>query len=169
LLDNSRACALASSLISQKLAEERKCLLKKEGFDFASINADFRLICALYWGEGYKSATDVRLTNCDSDMLSFFIKWLVNNNYDFSVCISFYEENGLSYQEIQQKWKTNLPFCSDDHFTKPTICKINRASQNKNVGKQVLGTATIRVKKSTNLYWKILGGIDRLRFEANPK
>lgn len=144
----------------KKMAEERHLQFKKQGFEKAKRDADFRVICALYWGEGRKVGNDVSLANADSGMIRFFLNWVIKNNLRYSFRLQYYKENGLTDSEICDWWLRQIPELDKGCFCKHTICKINRASQMKKIGKLPYGTATIRVVKSTNLFFEIMGGIE---------
>lgn len=161
LKSNIKANALASSKILKEKAEFRRNEFKKIGFEKAKTDKIFALICALYWGEGSKTNSDVRFANSDPNMIRFFINWLVESNYKFKSTIHFYEDNGLSFEDIKNWWINKIPFLNKGDFAS-CVCKINRASQRKNIGKLPYGTILLRVNKSTGLFATIMGGIDFL-------
>lgn len=144
-----------SVAIKEKYSKMREGY-RKEGFELAKNNNEFRILCALYWGEGTKNKNSFKLTNCDSSMIS-----LVNNlikPYNPYLCIYFYKENGLSDEEIRKWWYDATKIKE----IKLYVQKISRASQNKLKNKQMYGTATIQVDK-TELVQKIYGGIEYLK------
>lgn len=164
LKQNSRNCALSSAQKSKEKAARRHRLLMDQGRELAAHNDLFRIVCALYWGEGHKSRTsgNTSISNSDPALLGVFLKWISLMDLDFSIRLQFYEENGLSEKEIKLWWSRHLnldPSC----FRKSTICITNRASQRKKVGKLPYGTATLRIAKGTEAFWKIMGGIEYLK------
>jgi len=71
--------------------------------------------CMLYWGEGNKSRTEIRLTNSDPDMMIIFMRFLREslqvNECKIKMALNFYLNNGLSQDEIESYWQDllNIP------------------------------------------------------------
>lgn len=88
--------------------------------------------CMLYWAEGAKSRTAIRLTNSDPLMLKFFIKflkgfWNVTNN-DIVLQIHAYTDIH-SKKEIEKYWLSQLDISQDN--LKKTQCLKNHLSNRK--------------------------------------
>lgn len=133
------------------------------GFDRASEDDTFRMVCAIYWGEGEKSRNTFSISNCDVDMIRVIGEWLLREGWsNFRFRVSYHDNNEISEDEIIAWWKSNLPFLEDEHIGKCSVNTISRASQRKGIGKQPYGTATISVF-STKLVQSVLGGIDYIK------
>src|SRR5436190_7663081 len=140
-------------------AEQRHILYEKAGHQKARLDEKFRIICALYWGEGYKrSQNTFGVANCDPALLRLILNWLVDAGFDEQVrfSVQYYGENGLGEDFIKSWWMAQLPNLKPKHLRKFTRCAINRASQQKKIGKQPYGTATIQVC-STELFFNVMG------------
>lgn len=161
----SKKCSLnglRGALANKKAAKIRHDHFKKIGFDRCKKDVDFKVICALYWGEGKKAYKDVQITNSDTKMIHFFCKWALKNNLKFSFRVQFYRQKGFSNKKIINHWLGLVPeLCFASSFKLHT-CVVNRASQNKKIGKLPYGTGTVRVLQGTNFFYEIMGGIDYL-------
>lgn len=162
LKENSRLGSLISGEISKRKSQEIIQSCKEFGRNKVQKDRDFAVICALYWGEGNKTSYCTRLCNSDYKLIDVFVRWLVENKYEFSANIQYHIENSISYEEIEAWWLSKICHLNKIQFTKPSICVINRASQRKNIGKLPYGTIGITVKKSSKLFWMIMGGIEGL-------
>ena len=64
--------------------------------------------CMLYWGEGRKSRTDLAISNSDSGMIIFFIRFLRESlkvkESRISVTLTFYLNQGYSQEDVEQYW-----------------------------------------------------------------
>jgi predicted transcriptional regulator len=150
-------------------AEVRHAEYHRQGFNHAQQDEEFRLICALYWGEGYKSRRDVfGIANCDPSLLRLVLRWLVQQGFGdrVSFSVQYYPDNGLEEEEIRDWWLVNLPELQRAKLRRFTRCVINRASQAKKIGKQLYGTARIEVC-CTELVFRVRGGIDYLRGQGD--
>lgn len=145
-------------------AEKRHYLFRQAGFNRASKDDSFRLICALYWGEGRKRGRVFGICNSDPPLLNTILKWLVANGYDDAIrfTVRYHPDNGLSETDIRQWWVTQLPQLKERHLRRFGQCTAHRASQRKMVGKLPYGTASLEVCR-TELYSNVMGGIDFLR------
>ena len=147
----------------KEMSRKRCEAYRKEGFDIAKGDRVFELLCALYWGEGFKSKNVFAISNCDPSMLLLVGNWLLRNGYKkLGFRVQYYGENGLSENEIRNYWRKVLPFLKDDNMKSFRECKINRASQKKKIGYQKYGTAELYVC-STELVQKVYGGVDFIR------
>jgi hypothetical protein len=146
-------------------ALKRHSAYRQGGYERAQTDEKFRLICALYWGEGSKSNQGVfAVSNCDPTLLRVVLKWLLKSPYAEKICfhVQYYEENGLPEGAIKGWWLEQLPGIEARNLRKFSRCVLNRASQRKKVGKQPYGTGTVAVY-STELFFTVMGGIDFLR------
>ena len=76
----------------------------REGMLKAQSDTDFRVIAALYWGEGHKQKEFV-ISNSDVNLLKVVWNWLKKEKREVSVYLHFYKENGKSNEEIRDYWK----------------------------------------------------------------
>ena len=68
--------------------------------------------CMLLWAEGAKNRNSVVFTNSDVDMVVFFLEFL-RRCYDVgdeqvALTINCFDDNGLTLEEIETWWLTNL-------------------------------------------------------------
>jgi transposase-like protein len=147
----------------KELAEIEHNKSKSIGRDRARKSEDFRLVCALYWGEGAKTSKKFAIGNSDPLLLKVVVRWLIRNGYKEKINfrVQYYGENGLSEDEISKWWLERLPGIELFHFRKFTKCLINRASQRKNIGKLPYGTANVTVN-NIQLFYEVMGGIEFL-------
>ncbi len=145
-------------------AEQRHKLFLETGFHRAQSDVSFRVICALYWGEGQKKAKLFGICNSDPSLLNVALTWLIREGYDEVIRfrVRYYPENGLTEEDIRRWWFQHLPGLKEHHLRAFGKCSIHRASQRKKIGKLPYGTATLEVYR-TELHYNILGGIDYLR------
>lgn len=68
--------------------------------------------CMLYWAEGNKSKNQCTLVNTDNNLLKFFKQFLQENfnlsKKDFVITINYYTNNGLTKEDIENYWLTEL-------------------------------------------------------------
>ncbi len=127
----------------------------------AATDERFRLICALYWGEGSKARkNEFSISNSDPALLRTVLNWLFVTEFRERVSfrVQYHPGNGLTEDEIRVWWNEQLPQLRGNHWRRFVQCKVNRASQQKKVGRLPYGTATIRVG-STELFFNVIGGI----------
>jgi hypothetical protein len=147
----------------KELAEIEHNKAKAIGRIRAGESEGFRLLCALYWGEGAKTSKKFAIGNADPLLLKVAVKWLRENGYTNRIQfrVQYYGENGVSEDEISKWWLNKLSGIEFTHFKKFTKCVINRASQRKKIGKLLYGTATVTVN-SIQLFYEVMGGIEFL-------
>ena len=150
------------ALKNKQLAIARRTAFRQAGYELAKHDASFRVICALYWGEGSKTRGNACIANCDTDLLRIWGAWLVSAGFDAQLGFRVQYYAGMSEDAIWDWWRTRLPFLDARHRRKFTLCTANRASQQKYAGKLPYGTASISVS-SVELLERLLGGIDYLR------
>ena len=141
--------------------KKREALIK-EGFELAKIDDNFRIICALYWGEGAKTSKFTRLTNSDPKMINLFCNWLTTNKLDYKFVLYYHKDNWHSDQPLIEYWKSKINTLTSDKIRKSIVYPVNISSKNKKKQKCLYGTVNIDVKKSSSLLYKIFGGIDYL-------
>jgi hypothetical protein len=137
---------------------------REAGFERARRDATFRVICALYWGEGQKSNGMFGVCNSDPTLLNVILQWLLKEGYDEALAFSvrYHLGNGLAENEIRHWWLEQLPLLRAHHLRKFGVCTVHRASQLKKVGKLPYGTASLRVCR-VELLHTVMGGIEFLR------
>src|SRR5262249_53860948 len=63
-------------------AQKRHEAFEQAGYERAKSDEQFRLICALYWGEGSKTQTcSFKLANCDPRLLRIILDWLIEQGF----------------------------------------------------------------------------------------
>lgn len=123
---------------------------------------------SLYWAEGNKKQRVAVFANSDPDMIKIFLKWL-------EVCHGITKDRLSPYVGINQAHKkriylverywsesTGIPL---DNFTNPSYKKVKSAKIYENFENHY-GTLFVRVRKSTNLHYEILGHIEGLKLAA---
>jgi len=120
---------------------------------------------ALYWGEGSKKTRGVSFSNSDPKIIKFAIKFLkrifnINKNR-LSAYIGINRIHKNRVEEVENYWSkiTRIP---SEQFTKTTLIKAKNKKNYSNF--QVhYGTITIKVRKSADLYYCIMGLIKGLK------
>lgn len=133
-----RSQAIAANANVRRSSEKREAA-EARGFALAQECDDFRVLSALYWGEGTKQGRSFRLTNSDASMLALVVRVMSDLELPMTANVAAYEENGLSKDQVKDFWSQVLRFS-------PTVywVKVSRASQLKGVGKIPYGTCCIR-------------------------
>lgn len=130
------------------------------------LDRDFALICALYWGEGYKAdnKNTFNIANADATMIRFIISWLMKNNYSdvIHIHIVSHKENHITNEELLTYWLQQLPQTTKKHYNPIQRPDTHRTSQRKRIDKVPYGTLTVSVYR-TELIQQVLGGIDYLK------
>lgn len=150
---------------NRESAKRGRQKFREAGFKRAKEDERFRLVCAIYWGEGQRCNRNVfSVSNSDPSMLKLIGSWLVEEGYSerLSFRVQYYGENGLSESEIREKWLEWLDFLGEQHLRKFTRCSLNRASQKKKTGRLPYGTGVLTVC-CTELLQTVFGGTDFLR------
>lgn len=144
-----------ATLAMQEKYREIRDRAFEEGYKLASKNENFRLLAALYWGEGGKDRNVFDFSNSDVIMLKKVIE-LLNVFYHDSITlrIHVYLNNGLTKKQIENYWKKLIKV--DKYFIYEQ--SISRASQKTKIGKLPYGTGTIYFG-NTEFKQKILGAI----------
>lgn len=119
---------------------------------------------SLYWGEGTRKTRHLSFSNSDPEMIKFMIRFfrkvcrIEKDRFTAYIGINKIHKNRV--REVEEYWSkiTNIP---REQFTKTTLIK----SKNKKVYKNFFihyGTLTIRIKKSSELYYQMIGLIQGL-------
>lgn len=142
--------------------------LHKIGYQEVSVNTNndlFLLGLAIYWSEGSKNDGRVLLTNSDPHMIKLYIHWLKECFYimpnQITCRVTINELHSDRKEEIEQYWAkvVDLPM---SQFTKTTMIhsKWTKMYENRNM---YYGVLAVHVQKSTDLSYRVMGSIDRLR------
>lgn len=127
--------------------------------------------CMLYWAEGSKGRNALRLTNSDSNMLSFFRRFLRESllvaDEDLLIRLNVYLGNGLALSQIEDHWlevldlqRTALRKHSVNHY--PTSSSGRKRSLPH-------GVCTLGVRRSTRLLQHIYGAIQEYAGFDEPR
>lgn len=151
----------ASATLRHERAKAAREEWFKQGYELAKTNENFRLLSALYWGEGWKlnNKNEFQIANCDPIMLEkilYLLKFFCTKQP--IIRITAFVNNGLSLKQIALWWKRrlNLQIYPTIYQAYPSI-----ASKKVVARSQKYGTVQIRVG-STELLQKVLGGISYL-------
>lgn len=114
---------------------------------------------ALYWGEGTRKRRVVRFSNSDPEMIKFMIRffrkiWKINKKrFTGSLGINKIHKNRI--EEVESYWSkiTKIP---REQFIKTTLIKAKNKKNYENFSIHY-GTFTIRIRKSAELYYEIMG------------
>lgn len=124
---------------------------------------------ALYWAEGSKKHRRVIFVNSDPAMIRLFLRWVkVCFNIQRSQIVCRLQINQLYANneiDLRRYWSlvTQIPL---SQFTKTSLVK-TLLKKFYETNDDYHGVLTVTVRKSTNLCYTILGGIDHLRKQAN--
>ncbi len=116
---------------------------------------------ALYWAEGSKGDQTRRVEFCNSDpvMIKLFIKWLIDcfgvKNEDLRGIVGINQIHAFRVEQVKRYWLgiSGIPL---EQFRKTSLKKAKSKKVYDNMDNH-FGTLCIRVAKSTNLYYKIMG------------
>lgn len=119
---------------------------------------------ALYWAEGSKKRGRVVFVNSDPRMIILFIKWVqrcFETDLSQLTCrVAINEIHGYREQEVLAYWSriTQIPLTQ---FSKTTFihARLQKFYENMNT---YFGVLAVSVRKSTNMKYQVLGGIDHL-------
>jgi hypothetical protein len=162
--------AKGHTTISIKYAHKRKSIFEenlKSGLEILKqLNSRELFIAgiALYWAEGTKKTRHFSLCNSDPRIISFAMNWFMHS-FDLTidrfrpyVCINILHKSREN--AIIDYWSkiTGIP---RDQFTKTIIVKskLKKIYENNH---QYFGTLTLRITKSTHLYYQVIGLIEAL-------
>ena len=116
-------------------AAERHAAYRRHGFEIAAADARFRVICALYWGEGRKTSRDAHfaVSNADPRLLRVILRWLLDSGYreKLSFRVQYYPANGYTEDEIKQWWLGQLAGLESQHLRKFTRIEAQQSESEK--------------------------------------
>lgn len=160
----ARSVGWKQAVANKQEAELRHQQFRQQGSQQAQVDDRFRLICALYWGEGDKCRKDFRVSNSDPSLLNVVLKWAMLSGYNTAIRFSvrYHLNNGIEEEAIRHWWLQRMPLLRPEHLRSFSRCSISRASQQKNIGKLPYGTGNLAIHRA-ELYFKVMGGIDFLR------
>lgn len=121
---------------------------------------------ALYWSEGSKSDRNRRVEFCNSDptMIKLFITWLMNcfeeKRENLTAIIGINQIHAFREKAVKDYW-SNILGIPLEQFRKSSFKKAKSKKIYDNMNSH-FGTLTLRVAKSTNLFYKIMGLIHGL-------
>ncbi len=124
----------------------------------------------LYWGDGAKGGR-VKVSNSDPVLIKFVIKWLTiswgvsQEELTLHIHINQIHKNRVS--EVETFWSelTGIP---KEQFTKTTLIKAKNKKVYNNF-EEHYGTAMVIVRKSSNMFHKMMGAIFKIADEAEKK
>jgi len=124
---------------------------------------------ALYWAEGNKKQRRLVFSNSDPLMIKIWIKWLVDclgiSKNEITCQIGINQIHQYRLGNVEGYWSevTGIPIAN---FRKASLKKVI-ASKVYEKPEEHFGTLNVRVRKSTNLNYLMLGLIEGLgNFEA---
>lgn len=126
---------------------------------------------ALYWAEGSKGDKLV-FTNSDPHMIKFMILWFGKMmkipKEDFMPCIFINEIHRPRIRKVQRFWSDYLTIPTKQ-FNNPVFLRSKQKKIYENYD-SYYGVLALRIRKSTDLRYRILGLIDalRLKYENEP-
>lgn len=167
--DQKRRLKYPFILLAEKkhaLAVLRHAQFEADGLEWAKVDERFRLICALYWGEGGKTETSFRISNSDSSLIKVILNWLLSEGFEKKIRfdVVYHDIGTVEENEIIKWWNDKLEHLPEMAWTNNT--KIDTRKYNcKKPGKLLYGTARITVH-NTELFYNIMGGIKYLKREG---
>lgn len=113
----------------------------------------------LYWGEGGKRDGGIRFYNSDSAIIGFIMRWfreslhVSEERFSLYILINIAHEKRLG--KVLEYWSrvTNVP---KEQFGKPILARVNNKKIYENAD-QYYGTLCVRVRKSSDLFYRIMG------------
>ncbi len=143
--------------------------LRDEGIKLlAKINKRELLIAGLglYWGEGSKKGREFCFCNSDPEMAKFFLVWLKNcfgvSAKDLRCSIGINAMHINREEKVKNFWMKTLGL-EADQFTKTIFKKTKNSKIYENFNDHY-GTIRIRIRKPGELYYKVIGLIEGLKY-----
>ena len=116
----------------------------------------------LYWAEGSKDRNSLIFANSDVEMIRFFWRFLRDffslGAEDVTVRINVYTGNGLSVEQIEDRWLARLGL-PRGCLRKGIVNHLPTSSSGQRKNKLPYGVCTLRVKRSTPIVQHIYGAI----------
>ena len=149
---------------------DRRRKYQEEGRAQARLRDPLHLAgCMLYWAEGSKSRNTLGLANSDPHLVRFFCSFIRRcfrvPDDDFTMRLHVYLGNGLTIEEIERHWLTEL-LLPASVLRKHAINALPTSSSGLKKNKLPYGVCTLRVQRSTWLVQHIFGadpGVRRVR------
>ena len=174
---NMKRSRTAFSRTWRELHRTRRLAYQQEGRQRARLSEPLHLAgCMLFWAEGSKDRNAVKLCNSDANLLRFFRRFLVEcfdvDASAFSMSIHVYLGNGLSIEDIERHWLTELDLpssCARKHQVNP----LPTSSSGKKRNKLPYGVCTLGLCNTAivqHIYGAIqeYGGFDEPRWLDGP-
>lgn len=148
--------------VHSKKAKIRRDNSINRGIKKAEKDEWFRLICALYWAEGGKTAGAFMISNSDMDMVAVIIRWLFFAGYKDRIkfSVQYHEENGVSKNKLRAVWFEKIDI--DESEIVLYKVKPRKGGKVKKVGRCPFGVGRI-VIGSVDLFNEIMGGIELIK------
>ncbi|OGI27083.1 MAG: hypothetical protein A2359_02260 [Candidatus Moranbacteria bacterium RIFOXYB1_FULL_43_19] len=162
-------------MVGAKLQKEKKrkrieeCLRKARKDIYALRKRELFIAgLALYWGEGSKSSSGVRFHNSDPAAIQFAMNWfrksLKVERERFLMYVNINEIHKARLREVVKYW-SKITKVSASQFRKPILIKAKNKKFYENFSHHY-GTLSIRIAKSSDLLYQILGWIEALNEAA---
>ncbi len=153
------------------LGRERRIIYQEEGRQKAREGDPLHISgCMLYWGEGAKNRNALKISNSDSGMLIFYMRFLRESlkvsNDRIVLRIMCYLGNGLSQQEIELYWLQTLSLPSE--CLRTTMVNMQPRSSQQKGRKLLYGTLEVGVYE-TQLSQHVLGAIQEYAGIEKPE
>ena len=126
--------------------------------------------CMLYWGEGAKNKNSLKMSNSDVGMLVFYMRFLRESlqvsDSDIAIRIMCYLGNGVSQQDIETFWLTNLRVPLS--CLRKTIINVQPVSSQQKGRKLIYGTCEVYIN-DTRIAQHVLGAIQEYAGIEKPE
>jgi hypothetical protein len=120
----------------------------------------------LYWREGSKKSDEFSFCNSDPEMLKFFLIWLRKcfevGSKDLKCSIGINSIHVNREDKVRKYWARTLGV-EENQFTKTSFKKTKNSKVYENFNDHY-GTIRIRIKKPGELFYKIIGMIEGLKY-----
>jgi hypothetical protein len=165
LLERVRLGPLISAERSASRARAARRQYQEEGRHRARASGDdYAAGCMLYWAEGAKARTAVKLANSDPDLIAYFLRFL-REHFEIEerriklVC-NLFADHADRQREIEDFWLARLGLTRAS-LRASTVNTYSKYSQKKRKNKLPYGTASL-VVHSTRIVQTIYGSIQEL-------
>lgn len=135
----------------------------------ATGDAFFRVICALYWGEGrlgdmedLESTSEVSIASSDHNLINLWLKWLKTTDYDNdkTVRVHLNKSSSVSPTSVKKYWNDKLRAAS---LINTNIDVVEVQSKTKKVSKKQKNGSAYVTLYNHKLRALLLGGISYLQ------
>ena len=162
------------NIIKSKMCRDKRRKYQDQGKQIAKNKYPLHIMgCMLYWAEGNRKNNKnvVDFVNCDIDLIKVFIQFLKKyynvDNSDINIKIKYYDNNGLSKENIISYWDNVLKLNIDESNLK-IIENLPKSSKGKRVGELPFGVCVVRVYR-TDILQSIYGAIQEYGNFINEK